>query len=144
MSSAYIDPERAAFDAFKALPRDTPIEMLNLIRLRAKAAYADGREATGAQAYEAYARESGPIFSRVGGTQVWIGRPQVTLIGPADEAWNIAFIARYPTARAFLAMVTDPDYRRAVVHRQAAVADSRLIRMDPARAGANFGETAES
>jgi len=140
----HVDPQREAFEAFKALPRDTPIEMLNLIRLRAEAAYPDGRKATGAEAYAAYARESGPIFTRLGGTQVWIGRPQVTLIGPADEAWDIAFIARYPDAGAFLAMVTDADYRRAVVHRQAAVADSRLIRMLPARAGARFGETTDS
>jgi uncharacterized protein (DUF1330 family) len=141
--TTHIDPERAAFEAFKALPRDEPIEMLNLVRLRAQAAYPDGRVATGREAYAAYARESGPIFTRLGGTQVWIGHPRVTLIGPADEAWDIAFIARYPGASAFLAMVTDPDYRKAVVHRQAAVADSRLIRMQPARAGAQFGETAD-
>ncbi|MBS0408451.1 MAG: hypothetical protein JSR86_00940, partial [Proteobacteria bacterium] len=34
-----IDPTRTQFDAFKALPRDTPIHMLNLIRLRAQADY---------------------------------------------------------------------------------------------------------
>ena len=36
------------------------------------------------------------------------------------------------TAHAFLAMVSDPDYQRAVVHRQAAVETSRLIRTRPA------------
>src|SRR3546814_1521582 len=35
----HIDPERAQFDAFKALPRDTVIHMLNLVRFRDKAAY---------------------------------------------------------------------------------------------------------
>ena len=34
-----IDPSRPQFDAFKALPRNTPIQMLNLIRLRPLAAY---------------------------------------------------------------------------------------------------------
>ena len=34
MPGHHIDPERAAFDAFKALPRDAPIEMLNLLRFR--------------------------------------------------------------------------------------------------------------
>jgi enamine deaminase RidA (YjgF/YER057c/UK114 family) len=34
-----IDPTRPQFDAFKALPRDTTIHMLNLIRLRPLAAY---------------------------------------------------------------------------------------------------------
>jgi hypothetical protein len=33
----YIDPTRESFDAFKALPRDTPINMLNLLRFRDKA-----------------------------------------------------------------------------------------------------------
>ena len=51
-------PTREHFDAFKALPRDTPILMLNLIRLRERAAYPDGRRATGAEAYAAYGRES--------------------------------------------------------------------------------------
>ena len=56
------------------------------------------------------------------------------------EAWDLAFIAEYPTAGAFLEMVTDPVYREAVRPRQAAVADSRLIRMAPLKAGALFGE----
>jgi uncharacterized protein (DUF1330 family) len=46
---------------------------------------------------------------------------------PVDEAWDIAFIARYPTLSAFLEMVTDPAYQAVVYHRQAAVADSRFI-----------------
>jgi hypothetical protein len=44
----------------------------------------------------------------------------------------------YPTAAAFLEMVTDPVYRQAVVHRQAAVATSRLIRCAPRDAGEGF------
>ena len=74
----------------------------------------------------------------MGGEIIWRGNPQVTLIGPLDETWDIAFIARYPAASAFLAMVTDPDYRKAVIHRQAAVADSRLIRTADISAGDNF------
>ena len=58
--------------------------------------------------------------------------------GPADERWDYAFIARYPNAGAFLAMVTDPVYREAVKHRQAAVEDSRLIRLGDVSEGAGF------
>ena len=128
-----VDPTREAFDIFKALPRDQPIAMLNLLRYRTQAAYpadhpASGEGLSGAEAYRRYGRESGPVFTRVGGTVVWRGTPAITLIGPADEAWDAAFVARYPTAAAFLEMVTDADYQRAVVHRQAAVADSRLVR----------------
>lgn len=38
-----------------------------------------------------------------------------------------SFIAEYPGGGAFLAMVTDPEYRELVKHRQAAVKDPRLI-----------------
>ena len=61
-----IDPTREQFEAFKDLPRDTPIMMLNLISLHDKAHYADGRKATGAEAYAAYGQESGSIFADVG------------------------------------------------------------------------------
>ena len=141
MSAGHIDPERAQFEAFKALPRDVEIHMLNLVRFRERAAYEDGRAATGAEAYAAYGRESGPIFARVGGTQLWLAKPEVTLIGPSDEAWHTAFVAVYPNAGAFMEMVTDPDYRQAVKHRQAAVEDSRLIRLSPRQAGGRFGDS---
>lgn len=135
----HVDPERAAFDAFKALDRDQPVEMLNLIRLRAQARYPDGRTATGAAAYAEYGARAAPVFARVGGRILWRGQPQLMLIGPADERWDIAFVAGYPSAGAFLAMVTDADYQRdAVPHRRAAVADSRLIRHAPLPAGDRF------
>ena len=140
--TAYIDPTRETFAAFRAMTREGPVHMLNLIKLREKAAYPDGREATGLEAYQAYGRESGPVFRRLGGRQVWVGRPELMLIGPQDKSWDIAFIAEYPSVDAFVEMLRDPDYREAVKHRQAAVADSRLIRMEPLTPGADFGSTA--
>lgn len=141
-----IDPERAAFGAFKSLPRDCPIEMLNLVRLREVAIYpADHPHAagtvSGSEAYRRYSECSGPVFARVGGFIIWSARPELVLIGPSDEHWDVAFVARYPSASAFLEMVTDEEYRRAVVHRQAAVRTSRLIRTKPrpTETGAGFG-----
>lgn len=140
-----IDPTRPQFDAFKALPRDTPIHMLNLIRLKPLADYPEGHPnhgagMTGLDAYRAYGRTSAEVFARVGGRQVWAGRPETVLTGPSDERWDLAFIAEYPNAGAFLAMVTDPGYREHVKHRQAGVEDSRLIRMAPVSPGEGFGE----
>ena len=136
MGDRHVDPEREAFEAFKSLPRDTPIEMLNLLRFRELAAYPEdhpcaAEDLSGLDAYRRYSTESAPIFTRVGGTMVWSGTPEVVLIGPADERWDAAFVARYPSAAAFLEMVTDPDYRKTVVNRQAAVETSRLIRTAP-------------
>ena len=133
---AHVDPTREAFNAFKALPRDVPIHMLNLIRYREVAAYPEGHENagkgwSGERAYQEYGKTSGPIFQRVGGSVVWRGAFQTVLTGPADEHWDAAFIAQYPNAGAFLEMVTDPEYRVAVINRQAAVQTSRLIRSTP-------------
>src|SRR5947199_10618513 len=119
--------------------------MLNLIRLREKADYPEGHpdhgtELSGIGAYRAYGRASASSFRRVGGKQVWAGKPEVVVTGPADEKWDLAFIAEYPSASAFLTMVTDPEYREHVKHRQAAVLDSRLIRLKPLSPGAIFGE----
>lgn len=135
----YLDPDREAFKAFKALPRDEPSEMLNLVRLRDRAVYEDGRQVTGAEAYKAYGKASSPIFAGVGGKIIWSGDPRFMVIGPAAEVWHVAFIARYPTAQAFLDMVYDPAYQAVVFHRQAAVEDSRLIRMLPRQSDGQFG-----
>jgi uncharacterized protein (DUF1330 family) len=132
----FVDPSREQFDAFKALPRDVPIHMLNLLRFKEIAAYPDGHShselgLSGREAYREYGRTSGAIFARVGGSIVWRGIMQAMVIGPDDKQWDASFIARYPTSGAFMEMVTDPDYRLAVVHRQSAVLTSRLIRFDP-------------
>ena len=79
------------------------------------------------------------MFQRLGGEIVWRGAFELMLIGPADERWDHCFIARYPSVAAFVEMIRDPVYREAVKHRQAAVEDSRLIRLKPTPAGALFG-----
>ncbi|MEX0306599.1 MAG: DUF1330 domain-containing protein [Ruegeria sp.] len=142
--TAFVDPERAQFEAFKNLDRDHPIEMLNMVKFRDKANYpADhslaGAGLSGAQAYRNYGAETASIIERIGASILWRGTFQATLIGPSDEVWDKVFIARYPTAHAFLEMVTDPIYRSAVIHRQAAVKTSRLIRCAPTKGGTSFG-----
>lgn len=139
MSDLYIDPDREFFAKLRSLPQNHPVEMLNLVSLLGKANYEDGREATGAEAYAAYGRESASIFKKVGGEIIWSGDPQFMVIGPQEEKWDVAFVARYPSGQAFLDMVFDPDYQAVVHHRQAAVKTSRLLRTKP-RGGSNeFG-----
>jgi uncharacterized protein (DUF1330 family) len=134
---AHIDPDRQAWEAFKALPRDKPIHMLNLIRLREKAVYPDGHPdqqgaVSGAEAYRRYGEALGSMFERLGARQVWAGDPQVMVTGPQSEAWDLAFIAEYPNTQAFIDMVRDPHYREHVVpHRTAAVEESRLLCLTP-------------
>src|SRR6478609_3189881 len=82
MSEAHIDPDRAAWEVFKSLPRDRPIQMLNLIRLKPQADYPlghpdHGKPISGAEAYRAYGRAIAPVFARLGARQVWAAKPQV-------------------------------------------------------------------
>ena len=144
-SQGSVDPTREQFKAFMQCPQDTEIQMLNLIRLRDLAAYPEdhpdhGKGLTGLDAYRAYGRTTAHIFKRVGGRQVWVGRPEAVLTGPLTEHWDIAFIAAYPSSLAFAEMVRDAEYKELVKHRQAAVADSRLIRFLAVEPGEGFGE----
>ena len=129
----HIDPAPDNWAKFKSLPRDTPIQMLNLIKLRDLADYPaghpnHGQGLTGREAYDIYKAGIVPIVAAGGGGMVWQGLLECVVTGPADE-WDEAFVMGYPNAGAFLAMVTDPHYIADVVpHRTAAVADSRLIR----------------
>lgn len=143
--TGYIDPDRAAWDLFKSLPRDQPIQMLNLVKVKPKATYPEGhpdhgKDLSGLDAYRAYGRTTAHIFARVGGKQIWAGKPQVMVTGPQSEAWDLAFIAEYPTSAAFMEMVRDPEYRELVQHRTAGVEDSRLLRLSPVTPGEGFGE----
>ncbi len=143
MNERYIDPAPGNFAAFKALPRDTPIQMLNLLRYREKADYPAGHPNaamgwSGRRAYEEYGKTSGPIFRRVGGEIVWRGVFEAVVTGPEAMHWDDGFIAAYPHAAAFFAMIKDPEYQQAVVNRSAAVEDSRLIRFAPGQPGGTF------
>lgn len=140
----YIDPDRAQFEAFKALDRDAPLNMLNLVQLNDLANYPgdhilarDGL--TGAEAYATYGKHTAPLLAGVGGSIVWRGSFDMTFIGPAEETWDACFIAAYPNAHAFLEMIMSADYQNAVVHRQAAVKTSRLIRTSPLPGQDSFG-----
>lgn len=132
--TGHIDPSRESLDALRHLPPGEPIQMLNLLRFSDAARYPEGHEHadkgwSGRRAYQEYARTSGPVFARLGGVIVWQGSAQDMVIGPQDERWDQAFVAQYPSGATFLEMLTDPDYRSAVVNRTAALSDSRLIRL---------------
>lgn len=135
----HVDPTKKQFGAFAKMEDDGPVAMLNLIRLRKKARYEDGREASGAEAYAEYGRATEAFLKGVGGKIVWSGQPQAVLIGPDDEHWDLAFIAQYPSAAAFIDMVKNPGYQAVVHHRQAGVKTSRLIRLKPGTPGKLFG-----
>ena len=133
----HIDPSRENFARFKALPRDTPIHLLNQVRYRERAVYPEDHPAaalgwTGEQAFAEYFRLVVPRIEALGGGLVWNASFECMMTGPTQPEWDRIFVMGFPDAGAFLALVTDAGYKAdVVVHRTAAVRDSRLIRYAP-------------
>ena len=138
--AVYTGFDKATWQAFKSFDRVGPIQMLNLIRLRDKAAYSAGFDTSGERAYAEYSRLSAPVLKRVGGRIVWRGAFELMMIGPQSESWDICFVAEYPSVTAFIEMIRDPAYQEASQHRTAAVEDSRLVRLAAKDTGEQFHE----
>ncbi|WP_375411736.1 DUF1330 domain-containing protein [uncultured Bradyrhizobium sp.] len=138
MTSAHTTFSKETFEAFRSNNRAGPVQLLNLIKLRDKAVYADGQQRSGREAYASYGTISAPVLAAAGGRIVWRGNWELCMIGPSSEQWDVCFIAEYPSAAAFADMLKNPVYREAMVHRLAAVEDSRLIRFASAPAGSMF------
>ncbi len=126
-----VNPTPEQLQTFLAGAADqTPIVMINLLRFHDRAAYEPGAGAaacSGREAYARYAAVAVPKIHEVGGRILWQGRVECALIAVAGEQWDDAVLVEYPSRQAFLAMVSQPDYEAAAVHRTAALADSRLI-----------------
>jgi hypothetical protein len=129
----HIDPSRENWEQFKSLPRDTPIQMLNLIKLRDLAEYPPGHSnhgkgLTGREAYAIYGKAFQALVADDGAAMVWQVPLECVVTGPPGE-WDEAFVMGYPNSATFMAMVKNPRYvSEALPHRTAAVSDSRLIR----------------
>lgn len=136
----YVGFDGEQFRGFRDVSDDRPLHMLNLIKFHDVVTYPDGTIMSGRDAYRNYGRESAPIFASLGGRIVWRGEQLAMLIGPSDEQWDLCFIAEYPNVGAFVSIIKDPDYRKAMEHRQIAVRTSRLIRTGLLDMGANFAD----
>lgn len=114
----------------QSVPANTPVQMLNLLKFRAEAAYdADSgfSGGSGKEAYKRYSAETVPHLQKVGGKVIWFGSAKHTVIGPPDESWDEMLIVEYPSIEAFKAMLFNPAYQAITFHRTAALEDSRLI-----------------
>lgn len=138
--TGHIEPTRSQLERFIADDPGGPAVMLNLLRYREEADYAEhpdldpGRPVTGREAYTAYSDAVLPILAGVGGGIEMFGACQGTLIGPEGEEWDDIVLVRYPSTSAFVQMVSSPEYQAIQGHRAAALADSRLVRTGAIRA----------
>jgi len=128
---ASIEPSPEQLQALVAAAADdTPIVMINLLRYRDRAAYPAGTDAapcSGREAYQRYGARVTPMVVEAGGKILWFGNVAQVVIGPDAERWDDAVLVQYPSRKAFITMVSRPDYVEVSVHRTAALEDSRLI-----------------
>lgn len=113
-------------DALRELADETPVVMLNLVRLRPEAA--DGQR-SGRDAYLRYSALVMPMIKARGGTVLWAGDAESVVVGEADgNLWDLAILVQYPSRAAFIDMMTSADYENiANPHREAGVADHVII-----------------
>ena len=112
-SSTYLWPSAEQLDELTALNLEGPVSMLNLLRFKSEG----GRET-----YRRYGAAATPFLKKNGGNVKFWGLGAATVIG--GENWDEIILVEYPSVRAFLTMIQDPDYPRQI--RSDALLDSRL------------------
>jgi len=124
-----INPDQEKLPEILAkIPKDKPIIMINLLKFRDQARYADASIAcSGREAYQAYTKIASKTLSAIGGELFWRGPVHGCPIAPEGETWDEAMLVKYPSIEAFEKMVAMPEYQEGAVHRTAALEDSRLI-----------------
>lgn len=124
-----IDPRGEDLSELLArIPKDTPLVMLNLLRFRERACYADGdRGLSGEQAYRRYSELIVPFLQAVEGRPQWLGSAHSPLIAPPGEDWHKVLLVSYPSIDHFVSMLRNPDYQKITEHRSAALLDARLV-----------------
>jgi uncharacterized protein (DUF1330 family) len=131
LSYGTIDRDYAGRLAAVAPEDDGPVWMVNLMRYRDRAVYADGRDAdlAGREADDRYA-PFGP-FRTVGAELVLLADVGEQLIGD-DQEWDRIAVVRYPTRTSFLDMQELPEYVEFHEHKDAGMASTFVICCVPA------------
>lgn len=127
MTDAFVTPTGEQLAALSGAPDEGPVVMLNLLRYNDRAS--DGSDRTGRQAYLDYGAHVVPMVLGLGGSIVFQGDAHPSVIGPSDEQWDEVVLVQYPSRAAFLAMITSAEYLAIHHHREAGLADSRLVPM---------------
>lgn len=115
----FIEPDADQIAELAGSELAGPVVMLNLLRF-----VPDG----GLEAYLHYGEGVAPLLERVGARVLWQGRGDSVVIGDRDaDGWDAVVLVEYPSRRAFLAMVSSPEYQAIAGRRTTALVDSRLV-----------------
>lgn len=124
-------PSEDQLKGFTEPGHDGPIYMLNLLKFKDQAEYADGRqtELTGAEAYAIYGTEVVGHLAKVGGKPMFSASVERLMLGEVEELWDSAAIAMYPSRKAMMEMISSLDYQASSVHRTAGLAGQLNIEL---------------
>ena len=114
-------PNETQLKEFNEQEEDKPIFMVNLLKFKKLAQYPDKRETnlTGQEAYAIYGKEVVEHLVKVGGKPIFGGNVERLMLGEVEDLWDQVAIAMYPSRKAMLEMISDPDYIESAQHRVA-------------------------
>ena len=118
---------------FFGAPEDGPFVMVNLLRFKPKAEYADGSDAhlTGREAYARYGVEVAKLVTQLGGRIHYSGEVTGLMIGEVEELWDMVALAEYPSLAAFREMAMSTAMHAIEHHRAAGLAGQLNIKTKP-------------
>ena len=116
-----IDHEYGLQLATTSPEEDGPIWMVNLMKYRDTADYADGRESTisGREADDIYAPVD--VLADIGAEIVFVADVDQQLLGD-DTVWDRVAIVKYASRRSFIEMQSRPDFQEKHAHKEAGMA----------------------
>ena len=100
---------------------DGPVMMVNLLKFRERAEYADGRDPdiSGEEAYMRYATEMRKLVEASGGRFVFGAKVEGLLLGKVETLWDTVGVVEYSSSAALLKIASSPEFLAIEVHRQA-------------------------
>jgi uncharacterized protein (DUF1330 family) len=119
-----IKPNKAQFLELMEAPDEGPVVMLNLLKFKESAGDGAG---SGASEYAKYGDAAVQMVEARGGKVLWMGRADQILIGDAAEGWDSVALVQYPSRKAFVEMVSTPEYEQAHEHRESGLERTVLI-----------------
>lgn len=123
-------PGTEQITSFFGGPENGPFVMVNLLKFKETAEYADGSDAdlSGARAYARYGKAVQACLAAVDGRQIYAGPVTGLMIGEVEELWDMVALVEYPSLAAMQKMMSSPEYRAIEVHRKAGLAGQLNIR----------------
>jgi uncharacterized protein (DUF1330 family) len=123
-----IRPNAEQFKELAAADDSGPVVMLNLLKFKDHAAEGNG---SGAAEYRRYGDAAVRMIEERGGRVLWQGRAEQTLIGDPNERWDSVVLVEYPSRKAFIEMVSNPDYMKSHEHREGGLERTLVVACSP-------------